>query len=131
MYKLGRRSLERADGVYPLMIECVERMLSYGVLDVTVTQYGGVRTLDIQKSFVASGASKTLNSLHRIQAETGYGHAIDIVPLPVNWKNLQAFCMMGSLMFRAAGEMQLPLEWGGHWRWKDYPHFQLPRGFKG
>jgi len=131
-YKFGETSVERMEGVHPLMIECSERALSYGVLDLTVVPYGGLRTLKDQQKLVAKGASQTLKSLHRVQRSTGYGHAIDLAPYPVNWDNITRFNMMGSLMFRAAMEMGISIEWGGHWRsFKDYPHFQLPRSFSG
>lgn len=131
MYKFGKQSLDRMEGVHPLLRECAERALSYGILDLTVVPYGGLRTIEDQRELVAKGASKTLNSLHRVQS-SGFGHAIDLAPYPVNWNDLFRFALMGSLMFRAAGEIGMPLEWGGHWRtFKDYPHFQLERGFKG
>lgn len=130
-YKFGEVSLQRQEGVHPSLRECAELVLSYGVLDLTVPPLGGLRTLEDQRGLVAKGASQTLNSLHRKQP-TGYGHAIDLVPYPVNWSDIERFAIMGSLMFRAANDLNIPLEWGGHWRrFKDYPHFQLPRGFKG
>lgn len=129
-YKFGKTSLDRMEGVHPLLRECAERVLSYGIMDLTVPPYGGLRTIEDQRELVARGASQTLNSLHRVQ-ESGYGHAIDLVPYPVNWDDTFRFALMGSLMFRAANEIGMPLEWGGHWkRFKDYPHFQLPRGFE-
>lgn len=131
VFKFGAISLGRMEGVHPLLRECSERALSYGILDLTVPPFGGLRTLEDQRKLMAKGASETLNSLHRVQ-QTGYGHAIDLAPYPINWNDLSRFMMMGALMFRAASEIGMPLEWGGMWRkFKDYPHFQLPRGFKG
>lgn len=131
-YKFGETSLKRMQGVHPLLRQCAERALSYGILDLTVVPYGGLRTLDDQRQLVAKGASQTLNSLHRVQPETGFGHAIDLAPYPLDWNNIERFMLAGTLMFRAAMELGVPLEWGGHWKnFKDYPHFQLPRGFKG
>lgn len=131
-YAFGKSSLKRMNGVHPLLVECAERTLSYGVMDLTVPQLGGIRTLEDQEKLVAKGASWTLNSLHRPQS-TGFGHAIDLVPYPVDWDDLHRFAMMGALMFRASKEIGMPLEWGAFWSEdnRDYPHFQLPRGFKG
>ena len=130
-FKFGRRSRQRLNGVHPLLIKCAEKALSYGVMDATVVPYGGLRTLKDQEHLVSIRASKTLNSLHRKQS-TGYGHAIDLAPYPVDWSDPSRFFMFATLMFRAANELDIPLEWGGHWRsFKDYPHYQLPRGFKG
>lgn len=128
-YRFGKTSRKRLDGVHPRLIAIAERALSYGILDLTVVPYGGLRTLADQKKLKARGASKTLNSLHRKQS-TGYGHAIDLAPYPVDWNDLERFKLMGSLLFRAAMELGEVIEWGGHWGWKDYPHIQFPRGFK-
>lgn len=118
------------EGVHPILRKRAEKVLSYGIMDATVPPYGGLRTLDDQRKLVASGASLTLNSLHRKQ-ETGFGHALDLIPYPVDWNNIERFNMLATLMFRAALEDGYPHEWGGHWkRFKDYPHHQLPRGFK-
>ena len=128
LYKFGETSLKRQEGVHPLLRECAERALSYGILDLTIPPLGGIRTLKDQEGLVEKGFSKTLNSLHRKQ-KSGFGHALDIIPYPVDWNNLENFMLMGSVMFRAANQLNIPLEWGGHWsRFKDYPHFQLPRG---
>ena len=130
-YRFGQTSLKRMDGVHPLLRECAERALSYGVLDLTVPPLGGLRTLDDQRKLVAKGASQTLNSLHRKQ-RSGYGHAVDLVPYPVDWNNIERFAVASSLMFRAAMEVGAQIESGGHWKsFKDWPHYQLPRGFKG
>ncbi len=129
MYKFGKTSLERSEGVHPLLIECAERAMSYGIIDLTVPQYGGRRLKSDQKHLVDIGASQTMNSLHRVQ-DTGYGHAIDLIPLPVDWHNIEAFAVATSLMFRAAMEMGIIIEAGGHWAsFKDWPHYQIPRGY--
>ena len=128
-YAFGATSQERMEGVHPLLIDCAERALSYGTLDLTVLPYGGLRTLKDQKMLVNKGASQTLNSLHRKQG-TGYGHAIDLAPYPVDWDDISRFHLMGALMFRAANEIDAPIEWGGFWKsFFDYPHFQLRRSF--
>ncbi len=130
-FRFGTQSLKRQEGVHPILRERAERALSYGVLDLMVPLFGGLRTLEDQRGLVAKGASRTLNSLHRKQP-TGYGHALDLVPYPVNWEDLFRFALAGTLLFRAAmeDEYDVPLEWGGYWNFQDYPHFQLPRGFR-
>lgn len=128
-FSWSSRSEKRRSGVHPILINVTDIALSYGILDLTIPPYGGLRTLSDQKKLVARGASKTLDSLHRAQRATGFGHAIDVVPYPIDWDDLERFKLMGTLMFRAAMEEGVIIEWGGHWGWKDYPHFQLPRGF--
>jgi len=125
MYKFGETSKKRLEGVHPKLIYTAETALSYGVLDLTVVPYGGLRTIDDQKDLVARGASQTMRSKHLPQND-GYGHAVDLAPYPVDWLDIPRFVMAGSLMFRAAAEHGLILRWGGHWRnFKDYPHFEI------
>lgn len=131
MYKWSKTSEQRRKGVHPILMRVTDRALGYGILDLTIPPYGGLRNLSDQKKLVDRGASKTLNSLHRVQPETGFGHAIDVVPYPIDWNDLERFKLMGTLMFKAAMEEGVIIEWGGHWNWKDYPHFQLRRGFRG
>jgi len=129
-FTFGNTSLKRMQGVHPIWIQRAKRVLSYGIIDATVPPLGGLRTTHEQRGLVEKGASQTLNSLHRVQ-DTGYGHALDLVPYPVDWNNIERFNMLATLMFRAAQEDDYPCEWGGHWKsFKDYPHFQFTRGFK-
>ena len=74
-FYLGKTSLKRSKGVHPRMLAIVKLALSYGLIDFMVLKDGGVRTLEEQKVFVASGASQTLKSEHLIHPDTGYGHA--------------------------------------------------------
>lgn len=128
-FKFGNTSRKRMEGVHPDLVRVAERALSYGILDLTVVPYGGLRTLEDQKKLVARGASKTLNSLHRVQS-TGYGHAIDLAPYPIDWNDIERFKMMMALMFRAAMEEDVYIRAGGMWpSFKDYPHFDLGRNF--
>lgn len=125
MYILGKRSRKRAEKVHPRMIAIVELALSYFIIDFFVLKDGGARTSDFQKTLVAKGVSKTLKSKHLIQSD-GYGHAIDLCPLPVDWDDVEPFKFMATAMFRAAAELGEQIEWGGHYKsWKDYPHFNL------
>lgn len=47
--------------------------------------HDGLRTAEEQKALVASGASQTMNSMHRPQAD-GFSHAMDLV-LFINGKS--------------------------------------------
>jgi peptidoglycan L-alanyl-D-glutamate endopeptidase CwlK len=68
-----------------------------------------------QKALVASGASKTMNSKHLT------GKAFDIAVMKngkVSWV-FDDYKPYGKI-----GE-DLGLEWGGSWKFRDGPHFQL------
>lgn len=121
----SQQSIDRLQGVHPKLMAVAEQALSYGILDMTILPDGGVRTLDREKEMVAGGHSETLDSMHIVQPD-GFGHAIDIAPFPVDFQNVTEFIVMATLMFRAAMELSIEIEWGGHWKsFKDYSHFQL------
>jgi len=51
--------------------------------------------------------------------------AMDLAPYPIDWNDLERFKKLADIIMRIAKENATPLEWGGAWKMKDYPHFQL------
>lgn len=64
-----------------------------------------------------------LSSKHRKHPD-GYGHAVDLLPAPYDWKG--GFDELAKIMLAAANELGIPIEWGGSWKKSpDRPHFEL------
>lgn len=117
---LATRSVEKLVGVHPDLVRVVEA--AHGTCKFHVTD--GVRSLARQKELVAAGKSKTLKSRHLV------GCAVDLVAVTDDGKvsydddHMRA---VASAMKKAAGELGVPIEWGGDWKsFVDTPHFQLP-----
>lgn len=90
----------------------------------------GLRTAEEQAANVRSGASKTMNSRH-LKAPNGWGHALDLEVLyegpQSNAKDWEGVNKIKPMMFQAAKDLRLPIQWGGDWqRFKDGFHWQLP-----
>lgn len=52
--------------------------------------------------------------------------AVDVVPYPLDWNDIDSFKLLGSVVKRKAMELGIDIEWGGDWNsFKDYPHFQI------
>lgn len=52
--------------------------------------------------------------------------AVDLVPYPVDWNNLQRFKDMAEVIKATAKRLGIKITWGGDWiKFKDYPHFEL------
>lgn len=52
--------------------------------------------------------------------------AIDVVPYPVDWNDLDRFKELNKIVMEVALEEGVELEWGGDWiSLKDYPHYQI------
>lgn len=119
-YKLGTRSLQNLSGVHPDMQAVVKKAIEITEVDFTVIE--GIRHIDRQRQLLKEGKSTTLNSRHIT------GHAVDMVPWPVDWEDLDRFETMAEAMKDAAEELEIPIVWGGDWKsFYDAPHFELDR----
>lgn len=122
MYVLSKKSLDRLTGVHPDLVRVVKRALEITTVDFAVLE--GVRSKARQEQLVKAGASQTLNSRHLT------GHAVDLgayVSGSVRW-DWPLYHKIADAMKQASAELGVPIEWGGDWqKFKDGPHFQLPR----
>ncbi len=155
---LGQRSLDRLNGVHPDLVRVVKRaaQLADAPADFAVLEgvrsrtqmcinYGKGRTAaqcqakGVPASYAQPKVAKVtwLNnpfaSQHAVQKD-GYGHAVDLVPYPVDWNDLARFDRVAQLMFRAASIERVAIRWGADWdndgRYRekgetDSPHFEL------
>jgi peptidoglycan L-alanyl-D-glutamate endopeptidase CwlK len=119
-YKLGTRSLQSLSGVHPDMVAVVKRAIEITEQDFTVIE--GIRNVNRQRALLKAGKSTTMNSRHIT------GHAVDMVPWPVDWNDLKRFEVVSEAMKAAAEELEVSIVWGGDWKsFYDGPHFELNR----
>jgi len=116
MPKLGKRSKKNMEGIHPDLIKILEEAIKrydFSVID-------GLRTMEQQKKLYAEGKSQTLKSKHLT------GHAVDIVPYPVDWNDVGRFKDLALIVLEIASQMGIGIRYGGNWKsFKDYPHFEL------
>jgi len=138
-YALGSRSLGNLKGVHPNMVRVVKRAIQLTKQDFLVLE--GVRTKARQAELYAQGRSKpgrkvtwTMNSNHFKNSATGFGHAVDICPYPVDWTKLSKFDDIADAMDKASKELGVEIRWGADWDRDgkprergetDSPHFEL------
>ena len=119
-YKLGTRSLQNLSGVHPDLVAVVKLAITITEQDFTVIE--GIRSVNRQRELFKAGKSTTMNSRHIT------GHAVDMVPWPVDWNDLKRFEVVSEAMKAAAEELDIPIVWGGDWKsFYDAPHFELDR----
>lgn len=106
---LGKASESNLIGVSPPLICCVRYAIRRSDVDFSVVE--GLRTLERQRKLVASGASRTMDSLHLI------GEAVDLAPYvdgKPQWQAPLAY-KVAAWMLRASRDLVVPLIWGGVW----------------
>ena len=139
-YALGAASQSKLVGVHPDLAKVVRRAIEISPVDFKVIE--GVRTPERQRQLYAQGRTKpgpvvtwTLKSNHFKQAD-GYGHAVDLLPAPYDWKASGPFDAMAKAMLAAAKELGVGLRWGKDWDGDgvigekgegDSPHFELKK----
>jgi len=118
MSNLSTRSQNNLNGVSPNLCKVVARAAELSSVGFDVIE--GVRTKERQAELLEKGFTRTMNSRHII------GQAVDIVPLPVDWKNPKPFGVVAEAMKKAAAELGVKITWGGDWKsFKDLPHYQI------
>ncbi len=147
-YVLGANSRAKLEGVHPDLIRVVERAIALSRVDFRVIE--GVRTPERQRKLYAQGRTApgpkvtwTLNSNHFVKPATGFGHAVDLLPAPYDWKLEDpkstpavddSFALVAAAMYQAAAELGVRIRWGANWdgdgQWRekgetDNPHFEL------
>lgn len=119
-FVLGSRSKQNLVGVHPDLVRLTELAIQITKQDFTVVQ--GLRTEQQQASAVKSGNSWTMRSRHLT------GHAIDVVPYPVDWNDLNKFKLIRDAFFQASSELEIPIRWGGDWNDNGSYQDEIKRG---
>lgn len=127
--KFSTKSLARLEGIHPKLAIVIHKALEYGIQDFQVTC--GIRTQEEQNALYEQGRTKpgkivtwTKQSNHLVK-EDGFGHAVDLDPTPINFNDIERYKFLAALMFRAAMENEVQINWGGFWKKPDWGHFQI------
>ena len=103
---------------------------------VNIVIIEGLRTLELQKKYLAEGKSKTLKSKH-LANKNGLSQAIDIAfekNGKINWNDLKWWKLAGKHLAQYSKSKGIAMTWGGDWnkngehldeRFLDCPHYQI------
>ena len=127
-FRFGKRSIHRLSTCDPRLV----RLLARVILSVDCTVLCGHRDQEAQDQAVAEGRSKTPwpASQHNSQP----ARAVDVVPYPVDWSDLDRMREFGSFVRGVAHGLGIRVRWGGDWdgdhdlddqRFIDLPHFEI------
>ena len=118
MFKLSNRSLEKLEGVNPVLVDTVKRAIQLSKVDFGVIY--GVRSLAEQEKLYKAGRSQTMKSRHLIQND-GTSHAVDLMAYDGNnpsW-DIVMYDDIADAMKAAAKETGAKICWGAAWQIDD------------
>ena len=136
MYKLSKRSLDTMVGVNPNLVKVIKEAIATSPYDFMITQ--GVRSAKYQNTLYQQG--RTIKGLKVTNADgyikksnhprkiDGFGYAIDFVILNgkvLDWDTEEKYEAAARHILETGHKLGVNLEWGGDWKFKDYPHIQL------
>ena len=118
MFKLSSRSLEKLEGVNPLLVDTVKEAFKLSSVDFGVIY--GVRSLAEQEKLYKAGRSQTMKSKHLIQDDKT-SHAVDLMAYDGNnpsW-DIVMYDDIADAMKAAAKETGAKIGWGAAWQIAD------------
>ncbi len=135
-HKWGRKSLERMQGVNPILIDFASRLLHESPWDLTIGYLGGVRTAEEQRGLFDKGYSKCDGTHKKSYHQSG--NAIDIIiygKTVDEMYDIEKLDHLGELgkeiwrdMWREGVVDDWTPIWGGDWKsFVDRPHWELRR----
>jgi peptidoglycan LD-endopeptidase CwlK len=122
MIKLSNSSKEKLATCCKDIQDIVNYAADNGDIDFTVIC--GHRGKEEQEAALKSGASKAKFG------QSGHNQlpsiAIDIVPYPIDWNDLERFKKLAAWILECSGKLGKKLYWGGNWpKFRDYPHYSI------
>ena len=117
-FKLSGRSLNKLEGVHPVLVDTVKRAIEVSSVDFGVIY--GVRTLAEQKKLYEAKRSQTMKSKHLVQ-EDGYSHAVDLMAYDgsdPSW-DIVMYDDIADAMKEASIETGAKICWGAAWHIND------------
>lgn len=138
LYEYGKRSLANLDTCDPRLQELAFKVLSYGVMDISVIE--GHRSAERQQQLYKEHKSQLDGVTEFSNHQAMPSKAMDLLPYPavvngVNvWKDTYRLSVMVGLILAAAAELGIGIRTGSDWNgtgngednsFIDFPHFEL------
>ena len=129
--RLSQRSIRRLKGIDPILIDILLEAIKDSPFDFGIPLYGGLRTIEQQEALYSIGRTTELDRKPVTWTKKSYhmtGKAFDIyayVDGKPTWDAKYYKPIARHLQKVAKFSFCTLLEWGGDWRRKDLPHFQI------
>lgn len=138
MYKFSKRS---KDNLATADIK-LQQLFNEVIKEIDCTVIYGHRTTEEQFALFKKGReridgwwqvvdkSKVVTKLDGNTKKSKHNYypskAVDVVPYPLDWNDIESFKLLGSVVKIKALELGIEVTWGGDWvSLRDYPHWEI------
>ncbi len=135
MAKFSQKSSNRLNTCHP----DIQKVMNEAIKHFDFTVLSGFRSPNEQLELYKQGrelkdgkwvrVGKTVTNVDGVNTKSKHNYspsqAIDIAPYPIDWDDIERFEQMAVVVMYCANKLGIKLTWGGDWRMKDYPHFEL------
>ena len=126
MARFGRKSNERLGTCHPDLVKLANMAIK--IMDFSVIE--GARTAETQLKYFNEGKSTLdgINKLskHQVSEKKRLSTAMDIVPYPVDWDDMERFNRLVGIIQGVALVLGIKIRCGADWKsFVDYPHIEL------
>lgn len=126
MYSFSKRSIDNLSQAHPDLQVLFNEVVMYRDCSVICGHRGEKEQNDAFNK--GNSLLKFPNSKHNKLPSL----AVDVVPFPIDWDDIDRFKNFGEFVLTTAGRLRdngmirNKIEWGGNWKkFKDYPHYEI------
>lgn len=135
MATFGKQSLEKLATCHPDIQKVMHEAIKYTDFSVLYGTRSVAEQFELFKKgrklvngkWVKVGA--TVTNLDGVNKKSNHNHspslAIDIAPYPISWSDIAGFKNLSKIVKKAAITVGVDLQWGGDWKMRDYPHYEV------
>jgi peptidoglycan LD-endopeptidase CwlK len=104
---------ERLDKVHPALAKLVREVAKVYPLLVICGERG--KAAQDEAYHAGKSNHRWPSSKHNIQPPDTVAFAVDVAPLPLDWRDKERFYYLGGYMMATAKRFEIKLRWGGDW----------------
>lgn len=136
MYSFSQRSKNNLLFIHPDLVKVMNEAIKNSPIDFIITD--GIRSTEEQRKLYNQGRTTPgkivtnadgVNNKSNHQVKTdGYGYAVDLYPFyngSAQLNDAKSLKVIADHIKSVAKELGIAIQWGGDWKFKDYPHFEL------
>ena len=108
--------------------QTLQDIMNEAIKEIDFSIVEGHRTLERQYELYLQGKSQIDGKRKMGKHNYTPSKAVDIVPYPIDWNDLERFKQLAVIIKRIAKEKNIKITHGGDWKTlRDYPHYQLEK----